>query len=72
MARKTSETPPAVGYVSLRWACEYLGISDRFARSLISEGRLKAYRLNTAPNGPIRLRREDLDQLLIPIPTVAG
>lgn len=69
-------TTTASPYLSMRDAAEHLGVSIRTIRQYVSEGRLPAYRLKSAPNRKaasnalVRIRREDLDALLIPIPTV--
>ena len=70
---KTNTRIPRVGtdalasrLMSLEAAAAYLGISEKSVRRRISEGSLPAYRM-----GPrhIRVRLEDVDALLRPIPT---
>ena len=56
-------------YVSLDSAAKYLGVSEKTIRRHISSGRLPAYRIDRRL---IRIRREDLDALLRPIPTAGG
>lgn len=48
-------------------AREYLGISDATLRRLVREGRLPAYRMGGM--GRLRFRKEDLDAVLVPVPT---
>lgn len=54
--------------LSLKEAAEWCGISERTLRRRIAEGNLPAYRL-----GPryIRVRSEDIEALLRPIPSAA-
>ena len=51
-------------------AAEYLGVTDRTIRNLISRGQLKARRIGNSRM--IRIDRADLDALLRPIPTTGG
>ncbi|MEW1936011.1 helix-turn-helix domain-containing protein [Dietzia maris] len=60
-------TMPTMG---LPAAAEYLGVSDKFIRRQVSDGRLPAYRLG-GPRGRLRFYREDLDALLTPVPTAS-
>lgn len=70
MSRGTPSEPSTAGrYVSQSEAAQYLGVSVRTIRQYISEGHLPAFRLTSAPNGLVRIRREDLDAMLCPIPT---
>jgi excisionase family DNA binding protein len=50
----------------MNYACERLGVTDKTLRRWIAEGRLTAWRL-----GPklVRLDRDDVNELLRPIPT---
>jgi excisionase family DNA binding protein len=54
-------TPPSM---SLQDVADYLGLTTRTVRQMVSDGRLKAYRL-----GPrvIRFRRSEVDSALEPI-----
>lgn len=72
MPRTAPAAPALDGYLSQADAADYLGVSVRTIRQLISDGRLPAYRLSAARNGLVRLRRADLDALLTPIPTVGA
>lgn len=44
-------------YVSIQFAAEYLGVTDRTVRQMISDGRLTGYRNGT------RLVRVDLNEI---------
>lgn len=48
-------------------AAEFLGVTDRTIRNLISSGQLQARRIGNSRM--IRIDRADLDALLRPIPT---
>lgn len=56
-------------WMSLQEAAEYLGVSTKTLRRRISEGTLKAYRVGKGPRSPLRLRRDDLDGLLVRVPS---
>ena len=53
----TAPTAPRRRYVSMNEAAEYLGVTDRTIRAMVSSGRLTAYR-----NGP-KLVRLDLNEI---------
>lgn len=53
-------------YLSLAEAAEHLGVAPLTLRRAISRGELRAYRYGKKI---IRVRREDLDALLRPIPS---
>ncbi len=50
-------------YLSIGQTADYLGLTDRTVRQMVSDGRLTAYRL-----GPrvVRLRREEIDAAMQP------
>ena len=51
-------------------AAEYLGVTDRTIRNLISRGQLQARRIGNSRM--IRIDRADLEAILQPIPTTGG
>lgn len=55
--------------LTVQVAAQYTNQSERTIRRRIADGSLPAYRV-----GPraIRIKRDDLDQLLQPVPTVGG
>lgn len=57
-------------WLSMAEAAEYLGVTDRTIRNYISRGELPGHR----PRGSrlVRVRREDLDALMRPVPTVGN
>jgi excisionase family DNA binding protein len=61
MGSKTTVQPP--DYMSVLDTAEYLKVTPRAIRSMIADGRLRAYKL-----GPriIRLRRDEIDAALTP------
>lgn len=56
----------ATAYISLQQAAEQLGVSDKTIRNWIATGRLTGYRA-----GPrmLRVRQEELEAIMRPIPT---
>lgn len=58
-----------VHYVSVRDAAKLLGVTDKTFRGYIADGLVPAYRV-----GPkfVRVREDDLDALVRPIPTAAA
>ncbi|OAH41629.1 hypothetical protein AYJ66_06455 [Dietzia cinnamea] len=54
----------------LNQAAEYLGVSPKTIRRMISRGEVPAYRL--AGNGRLRFLKKDLDAILVPVPTVVS
>jgi excisionase family DNA binding protein len=59
----------------LRWlsqaeAAEYLGVTDRTIRNYIARGQLAGHRVRGSRL--IRIRRDDLEALLRPIPAAGG
>lgn len=54
-------------WISLNEAAEYLGVAPKSVRRYIADGRLRAYRL--AGKQTIRIKAQDLDALMRPIPT---
>lgn len=63
----TTMTATRRTYESITQAAERTGVSPRTLRRRISDGSLRAYRL-----GPriIRLDATEVDQLMVPVPTV--
>ncbi len=55
-------------WLSQKEAAEYLGLSSRHLRLLISQGKVRASRVRGGR--AVRIRQSDLDALLRPIPTV--
>jgi excisionase family DNA binding protein len=60
---------PERKYISLDEAAEFLGVSSKTIRRLVSSGDLRAYR---AGKRLVRLRSSDVESFLKPIATVAG
>lgn len=58
-------------YISPEAAAEYLGISTRTVRRLISSGELRAYRVRGGDR-LVRVDLNDLDAVLDPIPNGRG
>lgn len=56
----------AAEFRSLGWASDFTGLTERSLRRYISEGKLAAYRVGTKQ---IRVRVEDVEALLVRIPT---
>jgi excisionase family DNA binding protein len=54
---------------SLGASSDFLGLTERSLRRYIAEGTLPAYRIG---NRQIRVKRSDVEALLVPIPTVTG
>lgn len=50
-------------YVTILQAAEYLGVTDRTVRQMISDGRLRGYR---AGNRLIRLKVDEIDAAMKP------
>jgi excisionase family DNA binding protein len=57
-------------WLSQQEAADYIGQTDRTIRNHIARGTLPASRIRGSR--AVRIRREDLDRLLKPIPTVGG
>lgn len=59
------QTRASSTYLTLAEAAEVLGVGNRTIRRRVAEGQLRAYRI-----GPrqIRVKADDLDALLTPIP----
>jgi excisionase family DNA binding protein len=51
-------------FVSIADTAEFIGVDTRTVRNMISDGRLRAYRL--AGGRTFRIRRSDLEALLVP------
>lgn len=62
----TPDNPARRGWGTLHQAAQYLNTSDQTVRRRIADGTLKAYRFGRE----IRIKWDDLDRLLSPIPTV--
>lgn len=60
---------PSDAPLYLDQAAEYLSVSPKSIRRMVSRGDLPAYRLSG--KGRLRFLRADLDALLVPVPTVA-
>lgn len=60
------ETAPV--WMTQRQAADYVGIAERTVRHYIAQGRLPGHRIKGSR--AVRVRREDLDALFTPIPTV--
>ncbi len=58
-------TPAPAALWTLETAGEFLNVTDRSLRRYIADGRLPAYRIGSRQ---IRVRREDVEALLTPIP----
>lgn len=56
-------------YVTLATAAEYLSVTERTIRNYIARGELTGYRIGSRA---IRVDQRELENLLTPIPTVAG
>lgn len=68
MSLRPSETPRR--WVTLNEAAEYLNVVPHTVRRYIAAGQLPAYRL--AGRQTIRIKVEDLDAMMRPIPTAGG
>ncbi|MFA6046807.1 MAG: helix-turn-helix domain-containing protein [Phycisphaerales bacterium] len=67
----TAETIPATTpWLDQSEAAEYLGCSPRTIRNYIASGRLPAYRVKGSKL--LRVRRTDVDALLVRIPTASA
>lgn len=66
----TLSSPPTPCWITLNQAAEYLNVVPKSVRRYIADGQLPAYRL--AGRQTIRIKVEDLDALLRPIPTAGG
>lgn len=51
-------------YITQKQAAEYLGVTDRTVRTMIADGRLRAYRLGRAV---LRLRLDEVEAALQPV-----
>ena len=56
-------------YITIGDAAEYLSVTERTVRNYIARGELTGYRIGTRA---IRIDQRELENLLTPIPTVAG
>jgi excisionase family DNA binding protein len=54
-------------WITIEQAAEQLGVSRRSIRRYIADGLLPAYRV--AGDHLIRIAQDDLDQMMVPIPT---
>lgn len=68
-SRRLSQPPAFRRWLSQQEAAEYLGVTDRTIRNLISRGELRGYRIGTRA---VRIDARDLDGALRPIPTTGG
>ncbi|MGV0796053.1 excisionase family DNA-binding protein [Mycolicibacterium elephantis] len=66
MAHKPTRSP----WMTQRQAAEYLLITDRHVRNLIADGRLTGYRM--AGRRTVRLRRDEVENLMQPIPAATA
>ncbi|MCT1776761.1 helix-turn-helix domain-containing protein [Brachybacterium sp. p3-SID957] len=62
-------TTPRTRYITIGDAAEYLSVTERTVRNYIARGELTGYRIGTRA---IRIDQRELENLLTPIPTVAG
>lgn len=62
-------TTPTRRWASLTLAADYLGVSEKTIRRMISDGTITGYRMGRRL---IRVDLDELDALMRPIPTVAG
>jgi excisionase family DNA binding protein len=51
-------------FISITDTAEFIGVETRTVRNMISDGRLRAYRV--AGGRTFRIRRSDLEALLVP------
>ncbi len=56
----------SVGVLTAREAAAELGVSLATVRRRVADGSLPAYRLGNRPGAAVRIRRADLDALLVP------
>lgn len=65
--RKSRRHPekPAPTFIGIPETATYLNVSTRMVRELIAAGALRAYRIG---GKTIRIRREDVESVLSPIP----
>lgn len=63
-------TAPPRRWLSQAEAGDYLGVTDRTIRNMIRRGQLRGHRVRGGRL--IRIDRNDLDDLLRPIPTAGG
>ena len=61
--RSNKLAPAGRPYLSIGETADYLGITDRTVRQMISDGRLRGYRLGARF---VRLRRDEIDAALQP------
>lgn len=61
MAQRVEGLPPLL---SLSETAEYLQVSERTVRRYITTGRLLAHKLSAAPQGRVRIHRDDLAAFL--------
>lgn len=54
------ETP----WLTLEQACKYLGVKPKTIYNWRNDGNIRAYNLRGTRNGPLRFRKEDLDNVV--------
>ncbi|MCF6386530.1 helix-turn-helix domain-containing protein [Mycobacterium sp. MBM] len=62
-----ADLKPPAPLLDIRAVAEILGMNDQQVRDLIRYGSLPAVKIGASRNARIRVRREDLDALLIPV-----
>lgn len=63
-------TPTKTRLASIDEGAEYLGVNPRTVRRRIAGGEIPAFRI--AGTRTIRIRLEDLEAALVPVPSAAG
>ena len=63
----TRRIPPTPEWESLQDAAARVGFSVATLRTLVSEGKLAAFRLSSKPKSQLRVRICDVDALLKPV-----
>ncbi|EUA31993.1 MULTISPECIES: helix-turn-helix domain-containing protein [Mycobacterium] len=66
---ETTTTKPREIFLNGNQAAEYLGVTRRTIGNMVSDGRLRAYRIRGGRD--LRIRRSDLDNVLIPVDAAA-
>lgn len=62
---RTVATLKAGDLLSVEQAARVLGVSDDSVRAYVRDGRLPAVRVGGSPQGPIRIRLTDLEEVLL-------
>jgi excisionase family DNA binding protein len=62
-SNKLHATSSRPAYLSIRETADYLGVTTRTVHSMVSDGRLTAYRLGARV---VRLRRDEIDAAMVP------